>query len=149
MKNMIFVRHKYRELIFQMLFSFHFGICEEKQLILLMMKQLRITKKMAHEAYIYCKKIFSQKKILDEKISIVSKEYAINRIAKVEYTTLHLALYEIFFDRQIPYRVCIAEALRLAKKFATKQSASFVNAILDAIYKNEGENFENISKKKT
>ena len=35
----------------------------------------------------------------------------------------------------MPPKVAIAEAIRLSRKFATPESATFVNAILDALYK--------------
>jgi len=143
---MALTRQKYRELIFQMLFSLSYNESDEEQLMHLMMKQLKITKKSAKDALAYCKKILLEKKHLDEKISLVSKEYALDRIAKVEYTTLLLGIYEILFDSEVPYKASISEAVRLAKKFATKESANFINAILDAIYKKEVEKLETISK---
>jgi transcription antitermination protein NusB len=48
---------------------------------------------------------------------------------------LRLALYEMLHDDQIPPKVAIAEAIRLSRKFSTPESSSFINAILDAIYK--------------
>jgi len=144
---MALTRQKYRELIFQMLFSLSYNISDEEQLMHLMMKQLKITKKSAKDALAYCKKILLKKEHLDEKISLVSKEYALDRIAKVEYTTLLLGIYEILFDSEVPCKASISEAVRLAKKFATKESANFINAILDAIYKKEvGTKLETISK---
>jgi len=144
---MALARQKNRELIFQMLFSLSYDMSEDEHLIALMMKQLRITKNSANEALAYCKKILLKDKFLDEKISLVSNEYALDRIAKVEYTVLHLAIYEIFFEKDMPFKVTITEAIRLTKKFATKESANFINAILDAVYKLEfGVKLENISK---
>ena len=56
---------------------------------------------------------------------------------------MRLAVYEILHEPEVPEIVSIAEALRLASKFSTPQAASFVNAVLDAIYKkSRGENIE-------
>ena len=144
---MALTRQKYRELIFQMLFSLSYNLSDDEQLITLMMKQLKITKNAAKEALGYCKKVLLKKELLNEKIALVSKEYALDRIAKVEHTILQLASYEILFDKVMPFKVAIAEAIRLTKKFSTKESANFINAILDAIHKNEiGQKLESISK---
>ena len=41
----------------------------------------------------------------------------------------------MLFDASIPPLVVIAEAIRLTRKFGTPESAQFVNAILDRLYK--------------
>ena len=46
-----------------------------------------------------------------------------------------MGVYELLYDESIPPKVAISEAMRLAKKFGTPESATFVNALLDAIYK--------------
>jgi len=44
-------------------------------------------------------------------------------------------MYELFFETEtLPPKVAIAEAIRLTRKFSSPESASFVNAILDAAY---------------
>jgi N utilization substance protein B len=46
-----------------------------------------------------------------------------------------MSVFELLFDDNIPEKVAIVEAMRLARKFSTKESATFVNAILDVLYK--------------
>jgi transcription termination factor NusB len=36
--------------------------------------------------------------------------------------------------KSVPPKVAISEAIRLARKFATAESAQFVNAVLDSVY---------------
>ena len=61
--------------------------------------------------------------------------YDIDRIHSVERNVLRLGIYELFFDPEIPPKVAIAEAIRMSKKFGTPESVSYVNAIMDNIYK--------------
>ena len=49
----------------------------------------------------------------------------------VERAILRVALYELQFQAEIPYRVSINEAVNLAKKFGAEQGHTFVNAVLD------------------
>ena len=49
----------------------------------------------------------------------------------VERAILRVALYELLFQAEIPYRVSINEAVNLAKKFGAEQGHTFVNAVLD------------------
>lgn len=50
----------------------------------------------------------------------------------VERSILRMAVYELSFHPEIPYRVIINEAVALAKVFGADQSHKFVNAVLDA-----------------
>ncbi|NGX28447.1 MAG: hypothetical protein K940chlam1_00626 [Candidatus Anoxychlamydiales bacterium] len=127
-------RQKLREIILQLLFSNIFIESESDVLVPFMMRQIKTTKKNILIALVNVKNIQDKIDILDEDIKITSTSYDINRISKVELSILRLALYEMRFDKNIPYKVAITEAIRLTKKFAGKQSVSFVNAILDSIY---------------
>lgn len=51
----------------------------------------------------------------------------------VELAVLRLALFELTHRIDIPYRVVIAEALRLTKTFGAIEGFKYVNAILDRI----------------
>ena len=67
---------------------------------------------------------------IDERISKVSKGWAIDRIGKVELAILRLAVYEIIYDDSIPASVSINEAVEIAKKYGPEDSYAFVNGIL-------------------
>ena len=57
------------------------------------------------------------------------------RVAVLDRLLLILAISEIFFIDNIPPKVSIAEAIEIAKQFSTEESSSFVNGVLDNIYK--------------
>ncbi len=125
---------KHREIVFQMLYALVFsGKCED-EMIPMMTKVAKISRKNAYQALDQAKKIFVLINQIDQWIIQVSKEYAIDRIQSVEKTILRLAIYEMLFEKLLPFKVCCAEAVRLTKKFSTSQSASYINAILDAVY---------------
>ena len=62
-----------------------------------------------------------------------------NRIAKIALTILRIAVYEICYAADIPVSVAINEAVELAKCYATDKEASFINGILGAVAKQQGE----------
>ena len=126
---------KFRELLFQILYKHHFLTNEEDSLGFYM-SQLKTTKKNVVEALSYVSKVLEKKDLLDEKIEQFTIGYELERIHSVEKTILNLGAYQILFDDNVPAKVAISEALRLAKKFSTKEATSFINAILDQIYKN-------------
>jgi N utilization substance protein B len=53
-----------------------------------------------------------------------------SRMCKVDLTLIRLAVYEIRYEDDIPFKVSVNEAVELAKKYGTDDSPSFVNGIL-------------------
>jgi N utilization substance protein B len=51
-------------------------------------------------------------------------------MAKVDLSILRLAMYEIKYEDDIDAKVSVNEAVELAKKYGTDNSASFVNGVL-------------------
>ena len=73
-------------------------------------------------------------KELDGLIGKASKNWRLERIARVDRSILRLAVYELLYRDDIPPRVSINEAVDLGKKFGTEESGAFINGILDKIY---------------
>lgn len=134
---------KFREAVFQMLYSYDIGRGTDEDMIELIMHELAITKKVAKEALSRAQMIRKKLSEIDTMIGKTSQSYTFERIQSVERNVLRLGLYELFFDDTIPPKVALAEAMRLTFKFGTKESTKFVNAILDALYKQSlGESFD-------
>lgn len=127
-------QQKLREIILQLLYSAEIGTPDDSDMIALIMQELAVTKRAVMTAQEKAKAVRSHLKAIDEMISKVSISYDLNRIHVVIRNILRLGIYELFFDETIPPRVAIAEAMRLARKFGTPESSSFVNALLDHLY---------------
>jgi N utilization substance protein B len=72
-------------------------------------------------------------KEIDRLIQAHTKNWRLSRMAAVDRNVLRLAVYELLSDVKTPDTVVINEALEIAKKFSTNESAQFVNGILDSI----------------
>lgn len=72
---------------------------------------------------------------IDAKIQQHTRHWRINRLAAVDRNILRLGVYELLSSRSTPATVVINEALEIAKKFSTNESAQFVNGVLDSIKK--------------
>jgi N utilization substance protein B len=72
-------------------------------------------------------------KEIDRIIQAHTKNWRLSRMAAVDRNVLRLAVYELLSDVKTPDTVVINEALEIAKKFSTNESAQFVNGILDSI----------------
>ena len=69
---------------------------------------------------------------IDDVLGQLSRNWRIERIARVERTILRMALYELKFRNDIPARVTINEAIELAKRFGSADAPAFVNGLLDS-----------------
>lgn len=69
---------------------------------------------------------------IDETLTTVAQNWSLSRMNTTDRSILRLATYEIMF-MDTPKPVVINEAVELAKKFGTNDSASFVNGVLDKI----------------
>jgi transcription antitermination protein NusB len=65
------------------------------------------------------------------------KNWKLSRISKIEHTIFTMAIFELKNHPEIPGKVVINEAIELGKKYSTKESAGFINGILDSIFKQE------------
>ncbi len=74
-----------------------------------------------------------QLKEIDKVIQQHTKHWRLNRMAVVDRNVLRLAVYEFLSGGKTPETVVINEALDIARKFSTQESALFVNGILDSI----------------
>lgn len=74
---------------------------------------------------------------LEEILVKYLKNWKLSRISKIEHTIFIMAIYELKYQPEVPGKVVINEAIELGKKYSTKESGSFLNGILDNIFKQE------------
>ena len=82
--------------------------------------------------------VLSHRADLDALITSKAQHWALSRMALVDLNLIRLATYELLYRDDIPKKVIINEAIEIAKKFGSEDSAAFVNGILDEIPVPEG-----------
>ena len=70
---------------------------------------------------------------IDRTIQKAAEHWIIERMAAIDRNILRAATYELLYRADIPSSVTINEALEVAKKYSTVDSAPFINGILDKI----------------
>lgn len=75
----------------------------------------------------------ANKDTIDEQIKKFAFGWDINRLVKMDKDILRIAMCELLYVQDAPLKVIIDEALELAKKYSTDDSASFVNGILGKV----------------
>jgi len=74
---------------------------------------------------------------LDGDLSSVTTNWRLDRVGVVERCALRLAAAELYRG-ETPPRVVIREAIRLAERYGSPDSAKFVNGVLDALARKMG-----------
>ena len=69
-------------------------------------------------------------KEIDDIIQKYAKNWDLGRLVKMDKDILRIALVELLYIKDAPMKVVVDEALELAKKYSTDDSASFINGIL-------------------
>ncbi len=54
-------------------------------------------------------------------------------LTPIEKAILRLAVYELRFELDVPYKVVINEAIELAKSFGAEDSHRYINGVLDKV----------------
>ena len=127
-------QQKFREIVYQILFSCDFGQDDLRETSLMLMREARITKRTVLQAYERVQSVVAHLPAIDHHIRESSKEYTLERISSAEKNAIRLGVFELFYDEKVPWKVALAEAVRLTRKFGTPEGADFVNALLDVIY---------------
>lgn len=78
---------------------------------------------------------------LQKEISSLANKYLvdwnIDRLSKVDKAILSIGIYELMYT-EAPSVVAINEAIELSKKYSDEKVTKMLNATLDKIYHNEG-----------
>jgi N utilization substance protein B len=126
---------KFREIVFHLLYSYDFAESQMEDMVPFLMARHTTSKKSLYSAEEKKCQVVEKLSEIDPLITEASHEYAFHRIPRIEKNILRLCVFELCFSEEVPAKVAIAEGIRLTRKFATPEGASFVNAVLDAIYR--------------
>lgn len=79
------------------------------------------------------------RKAIDREIVGVVQNWTIERIAIIDRNILRVAIYEMLFEKDIPLKVSVDEAIEIAKTLGQKDDTpKFINGILGKILTNIG-----------
>ena len=75
----------------------------------------------------------------DDLISQCLENWEYGRVAILDKILLRMGVSEIYHIEDVPPKVSISEMVEIANVYSTEESSSFVNGILDTIYKKYSE----------
>ena len=65
--------------------------------------------------------------------------WSLDRLSRIDRAVLRIGAVELLWRDDIPPKVAIQEAIRLAEAYGGDESPRFVNGVLDALYKGRAE----------
>ena len=128
-------RHRARELVLKSLYALDCGTADPDKSFKEISDDVSLPErqlKFAQDLFAVCKE---QVRWADEQISLLAKNWRIDRINYIDRNILRMAMIELQFMPDAPAKVVINEAIELAKTFSTHDSSAFVNGILDTFSK--------------
>jgi N utilization substance protein B len=87
-------------------------------------------------------------KKIDGYISKYAPEWPIEQITIIDRNILRIGIYELVYDKDVPAKVAINEAIEIAKTFGGESSGKFINGVLGSIYRDMGEVIKSEDKEK-
>ena len=127
-----------RELCMKVLFDMHMNNDFDLNRIEYHLEEGSINEKQNEYIYSVLTKTIDNIANIDKNIEGYSRGWKLNRIANVDLAILRLALSEILYMEDIPYKVSINEAVELSKIYCSDESPPFINGILDNYIEKEG-----------
>ena len=76
---------------------------------------------------------YSNSRVIEECISASLVGWKKERVSVTSKAILRLAVYEMMFMEDIPFKVSINEAVELSKKYDDEKAYVFVNGVLNAV----------------
>ena len=117
-------------------------VCEKAFAVLEIAEMTALTEHAETKKYIkQITKLYSgNHDIIDETIKKHTDGWDFSRLVKTDKDILRIAITELLYMKETPMKVVADEAIELAKKYSTEDSASFINAILAKVVRENGLN---------
>lgn len=127
------LRRVARECALQMLYEFDVGKQSEDEILGSFWEMHSHPDKVRDFADRLFKGSLKRLKEIDAAIQQHTENWRLGRMAVVDRNILRIAVFEFLSESQTPETVVINEALEIARKYSTQESALFVNGVLDSI----------------
>ncbi len=134
MKHFTGERRRARELAVQVLFHLEYSDDEPLEAFRLVSENFEVAEALTAFSKQLVQGVCEKRPHLDRVISVSSKHWRLERMARLDRTILRLATYEMMFLKDIPPRVSLDEAVEIGKKFGSEDSSRYINGVLDNIF---------------
>lgn len=132
-------RRKARECALQILFQLEFNTADPAALAGAYWEHQRTTREVKEYGTWLVERILARREEIDQAVQSAAKNWRLGRMAVVDRNILRIAVCELLYEPTLVPAIVINEAIEIAKKYSGRESAVFVNGVLDAVGKRLGE----------
>ncbi len=138
-------RHLARTIVMQVLFEWDFRGRDDNRLLMIIDHiKTEFAPNFDDEGYIdkQIQGIIEHLQEIDKMLDDFAPDWNLSDMTNTDRNILRLGAYELRFDKTIPSKVALNEAIELGKTFGGDASGKFINGVLGAIYKDMAEKGE-------
>lgn len=128
-------RRKSRELALQALFYFDYDKGDPKELLPLFLENFQDMMDDGAVPFFetLVKGVKTNQSDIDRLINTCSRNWKVARMPAVDRNIMRIGVFEFLKCPDIPSSVTINEAVEIGKRFGTRESAPFINGVLDRV----------------
>lgn len=126
-------RRKARECALQILYQMDLSGSEAPQALADYWQNFEHPRDVTEFATALVEGVGAHRDAIDVRIQASSRNWKLERMARVDRNILRLAVFELLHRGEIPKRVTLNEAIEMGKRFGSEDSSAFINGILDHI----------------
>jgi N utilization substance protein B len=127
------VRRKGRELALQVLYQLDMSGEDPERVLESFVASFEHTPKARAFGEALARGVLAQREQIDARIAEASEHWRVERLSRVDANIIRIAVYEMTTPPGLPIQIAINEAVEVARKFGTTESAAFVNGVLDEV----------------
>lgn len=128
-------RRKAREAVLQALYWTESAGDPVQQTVHTMCIRTELSSSASEFAKALGKAVWEHKEELDALVTPVLQNWSLDRVSRIDRILLRMALAEMRYFPDIPFKVSIDEAIELAKRYSEAKASKFINGILDTLSK--------------
>jgi N utilization substance protein B len=126
-------RRKARECALQILYQMDVSGASPDEALATFWQNFEHAEDVAEFASLLVRGVYANLEEIDRLIQEASRNWKLDRMARVDRNILRMAVYELLRCEDIPKRVTLNEAIEIGKRFGSEDSSAFINGILDHI----------------
>jgi N utilization substance protein B len=128
-------RRKARECALQILFQLEFNPADPQAVARQYWESQKATPGIRDYGGWLVERILARRGEIDAAIRAVSRNWRLERMGAVDRNILRIAVCELLYEPSLVPAIVIDEAIEIAKRYSGRESATFVNGVLDAVRK--------------
>ncbi len=130
------LRRKGRELALQVLYQLDMSGEASEQGLHAFAESFEASPKARDFAWDLVRGVRDRRDDLDAAAAAGAENWRLERLSRIDANVIRLAVYEM--TTGLPLEIAINEAVEIARKYGTGESAAFVNGVLDGVAKQLG-----------